>query len=208
MNYYLVDYENIHNDLDNLINNTSNGDSIVLFYSETCKNISLDVISNFTSRNLKIDCFKVITGTKNALDFQLASYLGYLVGENKKAANYYIVSNDKGFDCLCEYWESIGVSVVRICAQTSVVKPVLKQNPPKTKKEVKKNNKVNNDITLEEVKEIVKENSEAEFIVDVLNNSKEKTEVHKKISKHYKDSKKTGILYKKLKPLFKEKKIK
>ncbi|MBR3601242.1 MAG: hypothetical protein IKL49_02825 [Lachnospiraceae bacterium] len=208
MNYYLVDYENIHNDLDNLINNTSNGDSIVLFYSETCKNISLDVISNFTSRNLKIDCFKVITGTKNALDFQLASYLGYLVGENKKAANYYIVSNDKGFDCLCEYWESIGVSVVRICAQTSVVKPVLKQNPPKTKKEVKKNNKVNNDITLEEVKEIVKENSEAEFIVDVLNNSKEKTEVHNKISKHYKDSKKTGILYKKLKPLFKEKKIK
>ena len=208
MNYYLVDYENIHNDLDNLINNTSNGDSIVLFYSETCKNISLDVISNFTSRNLKIDCFKVITGTKNALNFQLASYLGYLVGENKKAANYYIVSNDKGFDCLCEYWESIGVSVVRICAQTSVVKPVLKQNPPKTKKEVKKNNKVNNDITLEEVKEIVKENSEAEFIVDVLNNSKEKTEVHNKISKHYKDSKKTGILYKKLKPLFKEKKIK
>ena len=208
MNYYLVDYENIHNDLDNLINNTSNGDSIVLFYSETCKNISLDVISNFTSRNLKIDCFKVITGTKNALDFQFASYLGYLVGENKKAANYYIVSNDKGFDCLCEYWESIGVSVVRICAQTSVVKPVLKQNPPKTKKEVKKNNKVNNDITLEEVKEIVKENSEAEFIVDVLNNSKEKTEVHNKISKHYKDSKKTGILYKKLKPLFKEKKIK
>lgn len=208
MNYYLVDYENIHNDLDNLINNTSNGDSIVLFYSETCKNISLDVISNFTSRNLKIDCFKVITGTKNALDFQLASYLGYLVGENKKAANYYIVSNDKGFDCLCEYWESIGVSVVRICAQTSVVKPVLKQNAPKTKKEVKKNNKVNNDITLEEVKEIVKENSEAEFIVDVLNNSKEKTEVHNKISKHYKDSKKTGILYKKLKPLFKEKKIK
>ena len=208
MNYYLVDYENIHNDLDNLINNTSNGDSIVLFYSETCKNISLDVISNFTSRNLKIDCFKVITGTKNALDFQLASYLGYLVGENKKAANYYIVSNDKGFDCLCEYWESIGVSVVRICAQTSVVKPVLKQNAPKTKKEVKKNNKENNDITLEEVKEIVKENSEAEFIVDVLNNSKEKTEVHNKISKHYKDSKKTGILYKKLKPLFKEKKIK
>lgn len=208
MNYYLVDYENIHNDLDNLINNTSNGDSIVLFYSETCKNISLDIISNFTSRNLKIDCFKVITGTKNALDFQLASYLGYLVGENKKAANYYIVSNDKGFDCLCEYWDSIGVSVVRICAQTSVVKPVLKQNPPKTKKEVKKNNKVNNDITLEKVKEIVKENSEAEFIVDVLNNSKEKTEVHNKISKHYKDSKKTGILYKKLKPLFKEKKIK
>lgn len=208
MNYYLVDYENIHNNLDNLINNTSNGDSIVLFYSETCKNISLDVISNFTSRNLKIDCFKVITGTKNALDFQLASYLGYLVGENKKAANYYIVSNDKGFDCLCEYWESIRVSVVRICAQISVVNPVLKQNAPKTKKEVKKNNKANNDITLEEVKEIVKENSEAEFIVDVLNNSKEKTEVHNKISKHYKDSKKTGILYKKLKPLFKEKKIK
>lgn len=205
MNVYLVDYENIHNDLDNLIDNTSNGDSIVLFYSDTCKNISLDVISNFTTRNLKIDCFKVITGTKNALDFQLASYLGYLVGENKKAANYYIVSNDKGYDCLCEYWNSLGISVGRICANISVVKAVSDQNQPKAKKETKKTNKINNDITLDEVKEIVKEKSEAEFVVDVLNNSKDKTEVHNKISKHYKDSKKTGSLYKKLKPLFKGK---
>lgn len=205
MNVYLVDYENIHNDLDNLIDNTSNGDSIVLFYSDTCKNISLDVISNFTTRNLKIDCFKVITGTKNALDFQLASYLGYLVGENKKAANYYIVSNDKGYDCLCEYWNSLGISVGRICTNISVVKDASNQNPPKAKKETKKPNKTNKDITLDEVKEIVKEKSEAEFVVNVLNNSKDKTEVHNKISKHYKDSKKTGSLYKKLKPLFKGK---
>ena len=205
MNFYLVDYENIHNDLDNLISNASKGDSIILFYSDTCKNISLDVISNFIMRNLKIDCFKVIIGTKNALDFQLASYLGYLVGENKKAANYYIVSNDKGYDCLCEYWDSLGVSVGRICAQKPIVKPVPKQNSPKSKTE---DNKTNNDITLEEVKNIVNDKSEAEFIVNVLNNSKKKTEVHKRISQHYKDSKKTGLLYKKLKPFFKEKKIK
>lgn len=208
MNFYLVDFENIHNDLDNLINNTSNGDSIVLFYSDTCKNISLDAISNFTMRNLKIDCFKVITGTKNALDFQLASYLGYLIGENKKTSNYYIVSNDKGYDCLCEYWESLGISVGRITGKTPVAKTTPKQKSSKLPKEANKTDTTKNDTLLNEVNDIVKDKSEAEFIVDVLNNSKKKTDVHKRISQHYKDSKKTGLLYKKLKPLFKEKKIK
>ena len=36
-------------------------------------------------------------GTKNALDFQPASYLGYRICNGNDSSLYYIVSNDKGF---------------------------------------------------------------------------------------------------------------
>ena len=40
----------------------------------------------------------VDTGTKNSLDFQLVSYLGFVIGEHKEADNhYYIVSKDRGY---------------------------------------------------------------------------------------------------------------
>lgn len=36
-------------------------------------------------------------GTKNALDFQPSSYLGYRICNGNDSSLYYIVSNDKGF---------------------------------------------------------------------------------------------------------------
>ena len=43
MNYYLVDYENVRADGVKDLKGVSRGDAIILFYSEQCKNISLDV---------------------------------------------------------------------------------------------------------------------------------------------------------------------
>lgn len=42
-------------------------------------------------------CFKVNVGTKNALDFQSVSYLGYRICNGNDSSLYYIVSSDKGF---------------------------------------------------------------------------------------------------------------
>ena len=44
LNYYLIDFENVRTDGIRDLNGVSEGDAIILFYSEQCKNISLDVI--------------------------------------------------------------------------------------------------------------------------------------------------------------------
>lgn len=44
--------------------------------------------------------------TKNAMDFQLCTYLGYLVGENGTGGKYYIVSQDKGYQAAIEFIKS------------------------------------------------------------------------------------------------------
>lgn len=92
MNCFLVDFENIKtNGIKNLVN-MSAGDEVIIFYTEQCKGITLDVIENITKNNVKLNCQKARTGTKNALDFQLASHLGYLIGKNEKDIKYHIVS--------------------------------------------------------------------------------------------------------------------
>ena len=55
---------------------------------------------------------KVEVGVKNALDFQLSTYLGYLISENEgKNETYYIVSEDKGLAILTGYWAERGENV-------------------------------------------------------------------------------------------------
>ena len=55
---------------------------------------------------------KVHTGVKNALDFQLASYLGYIIRDNGEAqCNYFIVSKDNGYSSLLHFWEERGITI-------------------------------------------------------------------------------------------------
>ena len=98
MNYFLVDFENVQANGVVKLQKIQEGDSLIVFYSENCKNVNacLDFLDKVFSLNLKYKSFKVDVGTKNALDFQLVSYLGYLIAQGRTTDRYYIVSNDTG----------------------------------------------------------------------------------------------------------------
>lgn len=114
MNYFLVDYENIgfswmKNDV-----GIREGDILIVFYSEQRKGLNLDEMDNLLKLNVDIQLLKVRVGSKNALDFQLTTHLGYLIGTHLKSSNFHIISNDKGFDTVCEYWRKEQYFVDRI----------------------------------------------------------------------------------------------
>ncbi|MBE5932226.1 MAG: hypothetical protein E7263_02255, partial [Lachnospiraceae bacterium] len=76
MKYYLVDYENVKTDGLKDLTGVKADDAVILFYSDQCKNITLDIMDRMVQRNIKFSFCKVTTGVKNALDFQLSSHLG------------------------------------------------------------------------------------------------------------------------------------
>ena len=95
---FLIDTESVNF---NAIQNCSmlnEDDMIILFLTQRSK---LHFNKNkLDSLNTKAKLIKIYaeTGTKNSLDFQLVSFLGFMLGEHKNEDNkYYIVSNDKGF---------------------------------------------------------------------------------------------------------------
>ena len=56
---------------------------------------------------------------RNGLDFQLSSYLGYLLRSSTKT-QYIILSKDTGYDPLIQFWKEKGVDIAR-CAVHEVI---------------------------------------------------------------------------------------
>lgn len=108
---YLVDTENVGSTWKDLLPAKTGTDQILLFFTENSPYVSytdLQLILQFPDRFEMIKC----NPGKNGLDFQLVSYLGYLLKAASKA-NYVIVSNDCGFDAVVKFWQERGMSVSR-----------------------------------------------------------------------------------------------
>ena len=207
MNYFLVDYENVRTDGIKDLKGVQEGDVMVVFYSENCKSITLDVLDSIIALKLKYSSFKVKVGTKNALDFQLTSYLGYLIGQGGMDTNYYIVSDDKGFEVVADFWKEQGISVSCISLKEPV--SVLKKEATKETKKAapKKKSKVSSKdlATLYEIKTLIGKDNEPAEVLKVFNQYKTKVAINNGLVKHFKDTKKVSEIYKKLKPLLKAK---
>ena len=112
MNYYLIDYENVKADGLIGIEELDKDDVVHVFYSENVDKLTFDVMQMIMKSKARIIYQKVKVGHKNALDFQLSSYLGYLIGTNAGwQYDYYIVSKDNGFDILASFWNEQNVKV-------------------------------------------------------------------------------------------------
>ena len=117
MNIYLVDFENVNSQGLNGINRLSTNDRIIIFYSENADSMTFDLHEQINQSKAYIFFQKVDVGTKNALDFQLATYLGYLVCENEKEgveAEYYVVTKDRGYSSLITYWSKRNVDITLV----------------------------------------------------------------------------------------------
>ena len=113
MAIYLVDFENIgYNGLKG-IEKLPEGDQVHLFYSSNADKLTFDIHLCINASKARIFYYKVETGAKNALDFQLATYLGSLTAQNPDE-NYFIVSNDDGFHYIIQFWKQRGVDIQQI----------------------------------------------------------------------------------------------
>ena len=104
MTVYLVDFENVRSEGLRGVENINEGDKVVIFYSKNADAITFDVHTLLSKSRAEIETFRILRGGRNSLDFQLSTYLGYLVMENCYT-DIVIISQDKGFLCATSFWE-------------------------------------------------------------------------------------------------------
>ncbi|MDE6253621.1 MAG: hypothetical protein K2M78_13480 [Lachnospiraceae bacterium] len=111
--FYLIDFENVHNEGMESIGTLTETDHVHIFYTENALNISLDIV---LTKGIDIIGHKVPV-RKQSLDMHLVSYLGYLIGINKgKECSYVIISKDKDYDNIIKFWQENGFkSISRNC---------------------------------------------------------------------------------------------
>ena len=119
--YYLVDIENVGNSwIDYIVQKTDA--RVCLFFTVPCPSISYTNLAAVLNACSEVRCFQCDPGS-NAVDFQLVSYLGYLISSSADCNNFVILSNDKGFDCVCSFWNRQGRRVERQSLRTQVLLP-------------------------------------------------------------------------------------
>lgn len=176
MNYFLVDYENVNVSGLKGISKLTENDVVVIFYSENANTLTFGMHKQINDSKAKIEFQRISAEVKNALDFQLCSYLGYLIrdsisGVENPKNNYYIVSNDSSYSILPNYWKKFGAEV-KIIENLSkgevIIAPTLKTSSLET-----------------ELNKVLSNKNEVTEILQIIDNSEQKTDIHNKIVKKF-----------------------
>jgi len=192
MSIFLVDYENVHVEGFNGLSNCTEKDSIKIFYTKGADTLTFGLHRRLSETKARIEYLKVENGSKNALDFQLSSYLGFLIASNAEE-KYYIVSKDKGYEILIQFWSKYK----SISAQVTLVSDLTL----KVEKEIQAQ-------LDQKVETTLKESTFKEHTIDIISiidKYKTKSGINTALVKKY-ESKKAGEIYKIIKPLLTDKK--
>lgn len=183
---YLIDYENVQgNGLDGLTR-LGKGDKVYIFYSDNADKLTFALHKRLTATPAEINYVRVEVGHKNALDFQLATYLGYLVA-NEADERYFLVTRDVGFEAIARFWKSNNVKVELASNLTGRTKEA-----------------VENDLT-QQVRNLIGDTDEINTVMDFIQRYKTKNGINNALGKKY-GSQRAGEIYKAIKPLITDKK--
>ena len=200
--YYFIDYENVHKTGFKELLNLSSNDNVIIFYSGNADKITFNLHKEIVDSKADITYFEVKAGGKNALDFQLSTYLGYLIG-NKKKARCYIVSNDRGFEFVRDFWKKQGFRIEII---SDINNNSTKEETPE--KQIQPNN---NEDLRKAFKDMNLSKANLDFIISVVESNmkqnsvplpKRKQNINSELCKKFGNDE-TKKIYQNLKPFLK-----
>lgn len=186
---YLIDYENVGEKGIEKVENINKEDIVVLFFNNSSK-ITLKTIKDLNDTECRIELYSLGQKGKNALDFELVSYLGYLIKENPKD-NLIIISKDKGYNFAIDFWNNEKKIENKIQIQESISNINSEINKTDLEKAIDEK-KINFNINTDE-------------LLCIINKYKTKQGINNAIMKIY-GSEKTGIINSAIKKLIKDKK--
>lgn len=186
MAIYLIDFENVHSDGLKGIEQLTNKDECYIFYSEHAGVLTFNMHKKISESRAKMYYVEAQVGMKNALDFQLVSYLGYMIRE-KPELNYCVVSNDKAFELVGRFWQEKGVNVISAVSLDKA-----------------KENEYHGKIYAE-LEKLIPDSEELEFVGKCINELSTKSGINNRIVKKY-GTTRAGEIYRLIKPLLSDKK--
>lgn len=107
---FLIDTENINRRFIPGLETLDNTDRVILFYSDE-EQLTMEVLTALATTKATIEKHLVKQHSKNAMDFQICTYLGMLVQQYGKQFDYYIVSLDNGYKAAVEFIKTMHIEI-------------------------------------------------------------------------------------------------
>ena len=221
MNYFLVDYENVKTAGLSGISRLTEEDVVIIFYSDNANTITFDLHWRLSRTRAQVRFQKVAAGLKNALDFQMVSYLGYAIHENLgRDIVYYLVTRDQGFSVLPLYWikQKVDVRMTPNLGQPfPAVKPtlsgILSEEPDSfpplvsLSTEPEEASVIGDDLE-ERLLTLLPNKNQVFTVAEIIRHCQTKQDIHRELGKAFRPGPKdktVGVIYKAIKPLISEK---
>ena len=211
MNYFLVDYENVNVAGLNGVSNLTELDTVIIFYSVNADTLTFEMHKKINDSKAAFQFQKIFLKDKNALDFQLCSYLGFLIRDTltdeNAENNYFIVSNDKGYSILPDYWKKFKVNLKIVSnlskSEPQIIQPKITQ-PKITQPKISQ--PADNPTELETaLNKILKDKNEIAEVSNFVTNAKARTEINNFLCKIF-GNQKGGEIYRSIKSFLTDKK--
>lgn len=185
MAFYLVDYENVNIDGMLGVEQLAATDEVIVFYSEHADRLTFDLHQRINASDAQVSYVKVGSCKKNALDFQLVTYLGYLIAQHPGDI-FYIISRDTGFQSVLKFWSEKQICVV----QTDDLQQTAVQSTPDGSE----------DTLEQQVKQLFSDTNTAAIVLDCLRNSSSRQDLHNRLAAQLRHDG-VGSIYQKVKQL-------
>lgn len=127
--YYFIDYENVGANGFAGIDKLESNDTVILFYSENNCRLPFSLHKKIGESAAEFQYYDIKTSARNAADFQLVTYLGFIIASNPEG-EFTIVSKDDGFNAVTRFWFDKGVTVYRNTNLYRQSMPVKKVSDP------------------------------------------------------------------------------
>ena len=119
---YLVDFENTKKDGLYGLESLDDTSEVIVFFGSQDKSIPIDCHNMIVNANAIVTEIQMEKTNKNYLDFQLATYCGYLIATNKYS-DITIISKDAGFDSIVDFWGKKQICIRRSVSITPLPNP-------------------------------------------------------------------------------------
>ncbi|MGN1412247.1 MAG: PIN domain-containing protein [Oscillospiraceae bacterium] len=109
MKVFLIDYENVNKDGLKGINSLDCNSNVIVFYNNNCT-IPINLMLQLQQSSIKFEWIELTESGENALDFQITTYLGYIIARfqslNCINNEIYIISKDNGYNSAIKFVKS------------------------------------------------------------------------------------------------------
>ena len=114
---FMIDSENVGTGFTEGVKNLTKEDRIIYFKGNTVPRDEIETLRMLSETDAGLEIIERHTElTKNALDFQLCTYAGFLIKDMTIGTELYIVTNDKGYEASISFLKMLNdkVTVKRV----------------------------------------------------------------------------------------------
>ncbi len=105
--YFLVDFENVSDDGLNGFKELTGTDTVIVMYTDKACKIRVEFVEALNARKTRASFrFMKVASGNQALDMQLATFLGSMIPGEGNGTEYVIVSKDKGYNHIIQFWNN------------------------------------------------------------------------------------------------------